>query len=221
MSIVIAAQNNNWTYDTLISNIADWLHRTDLNSQIPNFIKMGESKIFRLLNISEIQKTVTQTATVGSRFMDLPDGCGEIKAIFLDTWQPRELLIARTEEDLPVENSLSASPTYYCVSGGKIQFDCLADQAHSITIIYIEKLSLSSINQDNEILINHPDLYLYASLVAAMTYIRDDVRLPTFTALFETALEEARQKEARQKSIVNLRTDFPLNGSTFNINRGY
>lgn len=223
MTIVLSTPSTNWTYATLKSNVADWLHRTDatLVNRVADFIKLGEVDLFRLIKMQAIEKSVSLTMTVGSRVLNLPTGCAEIRALFDETNQPRERLIQYSEENTPVNTDLRAAPTYYCVTDGQLKFDCLADQAYLLTLLYVENQQLSDTNQTNEILEKYPDAYLYGALLHAAPYIVDDKRIGIWQSLYSKAIQDINAKEHLVRKNTQMRTDLPVLRNTFNINRGY
>lgn len=52
---------------TLRTTVADWLNRSDLsNSQLDQFIEMGESRVYEQLRVPALEKSVTMTVTDSS-----------------------------------------------------------------------------------------------------------------------------------------------------------
>jgi hypothetical protein len=64
------------TYTTLQSDVADYLHRTDLTAKIPGFISRAESALFRELNIKDVQAMVDDVTD--EDFITLPADFGSI-----------------------------------------------------------------------------------------------------------------------------------------------
>lgn len=224
MSIVLVSSSANWNYSTLQTNIADWLHRSDdsvMLARIPDFIKLGEADLFRQIKMQGIEKSIDLTMTIGSRFVDLPDSCAEIRALFDSTNQPKERVIQYSDENLPVNTELRGYPTYFSIEDGKLKFDCLADLAYMLTLMYTENQALSNTNQTNEILEKYPDAYLYASLLQAAPYIADDKRIGVWQSYYSKIIQDINKKEHVIRKNTLMRTDLPVLRDTFNINRGY
>ena len=60
---------------------------------------------------------------------------------------------------------------------------------------------LSDSNQSNEILANHPDVYLYGALYFASTFIRgmDQATVAQFKAQYEAALKQVEEADEKDK----------------------
>ena len=60
------------SYTTLKSTIADYLARSDLTSQIPDFITLAENRLRRDLRIRQMLKYVTTNTVAGDGTVALP-----------------------------------------------------------------------------------------------------------------------------------------------------
>lgn len=209
------------SYSELKTAVADYAHRTDLTSKIPDFIVSAESRINRLLSMAKMETDASLSMTPDSRYVAYPSDMGQPIALWLETYLPRWEIIYKTPTELPVTSNVAAPPNYYTVDGSNLAFDYKADQAHSLTFRYVKKLSLSDSVTTNAILEEYPDIYLYGSLVECAKYTRDMDLLNLSQQVFNTAIEEANDAEARVYSNAKLSTEIPVGGNTFNINRGY
>jgi hypothetical protein len=206
-------------YDDLVTNVADWLHRDDLTDRIPDFIKLGESRINRGMASRLAETEVALTATIGSRFIELPGGFKQSFGLWLTLYTQRREIIYRVPEQLRITTA-SGLPYYYTIDGSNIAFDCPASQAYTYALRYKALYDLIN-TETNYLLDNYPGLYLYATLLEAAIYIRDDERMSTWGDLFKTELEEAKKSEAQNKNNSTLSVDGSLvNQSRFNINTG-
>jgi hypothetical protein len=78
----LAADTSNGSYkptQTLQTAIANFLARSDLNSQIPEFIQLAEARINRELETREQEKRSTATLQVGDEYIALPNDLREIR----------------------------------------------------------------------------------------------------------------------------------------------
>lgn len=58
---------------TLRTTVADWLNRSDLtNAQLDQFIEMGEAKVYELLRVPALEKSVTYTITSDEPYLIIP-----------------------------------------------------------------------------------------------------------------------------------------------------
>lgn len=210
------------SYSDLKATIADWLHRTDLTAQIPDFISLAEAKINRNLALPSGEVDASLVMVPGSRYVALTSDFNTPIALWIETYLPRRKLIPMIPSELPVNTALSAQPQYWSVDGSNLAFDCLADQAYSLTLRYAKNYQLSDIVTTNYILQNYPDIYLYGALIQSVSYTKDLSNLQTYNAMFEAAMFEAAKDQNKQKAIAPLRTEvMPMRPERFNINRGY
>lgn len=200
------------TYSELSTALANYLHRDDLTARIPEFIAIGESYLNRKLRVKEMEESATITPSQSVRYVALPTGFMEAIA-FTDSYGD-----PLTEVDSEVLERLAygigaGRPYYYRISS-RIDFEAVADTSYSFTMRYRKRLDLET-DLTNSVLTNHPDCYLYASLMQSSPYINDD-RIMTWKGLMDEAIKAANSQSNR--SLQLLRTE--LGGSTSNILRG-
>ena len=195
------------TYSELKTAVADWMHRNDLTSKIVDFVTLAESRINRQIRFNQQETETSLTATVGSRYITLPTGFIAPLGMwntFYDGY--REELTYASAEMLPVTDSRS-EPRYWGIDGNRIAFDCPSDQAYTYDFRYRGTDNLSDSNTDNWILLNHPDVYLYATLIEGAAYIRDMELMQVAKAGYDMALQEVLSKENRTKAKAVLFTE--------------
>ena len=69
------------TYTELKASVADWLNRTDLTTEIPDFISLAEAQMERTLRTR--QMLTRTTLTVDSEFETTPADFLEVRALKL------------------------------------------------------------------------------------------------------------------------------------------
>lgn len=155
------------TYSELKTAIADFLHRTDLTSQLGGFIERAEAALFREINIKDLRVSVSGTTT--GEYATLPTDFSEVVRV--------TCTYSGTEYDLdygsqPIDYTMTA-PKYYSLENNKLRiFGTSTGQAY--TLYYTPKMAaLSDSNTSNWLLENASDLYLYASSLEAAKYTRD------------------------------------------------
>lgn len=191
------------TYSELQTALANWLHRANLTSRIPEFIAMGEAYLNRKLRVKEMEASSTVTPSTTVRYVALPTGYMELISFTDDEGEPVTAVSAEELERLAYGTS-PARPYYYRVSS-RIDFEAVADQAYSFTLRYLKRLDLAT-DLTNSVLTNHPDCYLYASLMQSAPYIKDDARISTWNVMLNDAIKSANNQSTRSNQM--LRTDF-------------
>lgn len=176
-------------YTDLKAEVARYLHRTDLTSQIPTFIGMAEAALFRELNIRDLQTTAT--LTTAGEFAPLPVDFGTLVKL--------EGVVGGTTYALDYQSKPernadpSASPTVYAFESGQIRVYGAGDGV-TFTLHYTPKVeALSATNADNWLSVNAPDLYLFASCLEGAKYIRAGDLAQALTVMVAEKLEAVRR----------------------------
>lgn len=191
-------------YAELKAATAGWLHR-DLAAQIPDFIVLAETGINRIAQVRSMENEVALTLATGARSIALPTGFETPLAVWLGTTH-RHPLAPATPEELPISGS-AGCPTYWCVDGAAIAFDCPSDTARTVTLRYRGGFRLSDTAPTNALLTKHPDVYLYGTLLQAAPWIRDQAMLQTWQVFYDRAVKEVNATESRARAAAPLRTE--------------
>ena len=68
-------------YATLQSAIANWLHRSDLGTVIPDFIALAEQELSNDLDAREMEARVNLVTIAGEQYVDLPTDVLEMRRL--------------------------------------------------------------------------------------------------------------------------------------------
>jgi hypothetical protein len=180
-------------YAGLQTEVANYLHRNDLTSQIPTFISIAESMIFRELSVDDMEVSVTGTTSGG--YAALPADFDRVtrvsvtyggSALALDYLNPAD-----------VSTTSTAYPKFYTIENNQLKIIQSGDVSY--TLYYIPKIApLSVSNATNWLLENAQDLYLYASSLEGAKYIRSAEQTASLSALVVTLLDSIRRQSARR-----------------------
>lgn len=156
------------THDELVESIINWSHRRDLDALVPDFILLTEDEIYNnqreTLKLKQLEKTSTASLTTTSRFLALPDGFSAMRSSRLDIVNEVGFIQYRTPDQLKRFDK-EGQPWFYTIIGTQFEFDRVPDETYTIEIQYYGKdLALTVSNQTNEVLTNHPTIYLYGAL---------------------------------------------------------
>lgn len=197
------------TYAELKSAVADWLDRGDLAGRIPDFIALAEARLDRVLRLRRMETEQVLNLAAGARSVTLPAGFREALGLWRIAPEGRIALRFVTPGQLPVSTA-AGRPDRWTIDGGSIAFERPGANAASYALRMLGRLSLSDAAPTNPALQDHPDLYLFATLMEAAPYLRDAELLQMFAARLEAALAEARAQEARRGSLARLSVEAPL-----------
>ena len=178
-------------YSALKTSIANYLGRTDLTNQIPDFITLAETRLQRELRTRPMLKSATATMTGGDNTVGLPTDFLEMRDIFIQG-NPRQPVSymspsaftrnARAEE--------SGKCIDYTILGSEMAFAPIPDSAYVLEMLYYYKPdALSDTNPSNVFLANYPDALLYGALAQAEPFLMNDARIATWAGLYDSAIE--------------------------------
>ena len=189
------------SYSELQTAVGSWLNRSDLTSNIPDFIKLAEASFNRVLRTRNQIKRAT--STVSTQFVTQPTDLLELYNIQINSDPIRRLeQVSLTKiDELKEGSSRSGKPLYFSITGADFELYPSPDTSYTLELIYYSTISsLSDTNTSNFLLTNHPDIYLYGTLVQAEPYLMNDERIGTWGTLLGKAIEELRVSDERSQT---------------------
>jgi len=206
------------TYTELKAALADWLHRTDLTSQIVDFIDLAEVEINSEIRTRQMQVDETLSLTSGTKTVALPSRyIDPISLELVITGENNTPLFYVSPQNISSNTATSSRPVFWTINGDNIEFEYLADQTYSLSFRMLKGYDLAA-TETNDLLTKYPGLYLFGALLQAAPYMVDDQRIGTWQNSYDKALSKAKKVEGRNSRLVTLRTEFPLSGASRNSN---
>jgi len=185
-------------YGTLKTAIADTLNRDDLASVIPQFVSLAQAQFNR--KIRSHRQITRGSLTIDAQFEALPTDWLETIRITMDA-SPIRVLTQISMDDLTryrtaIDNTTDA-PVYFSHNGTDIELFPTPSTSYTGEITYYAKVTALSADADtNWLLTNHPDVYLYGSLVHTAPYLKDDARLVVWAGLLAQGMSEIEDETA-------------------------
>lgn len=179
------------TFVTLKASIANWLHRSDLTTVIPDFVALAEADIAKDLRIAAMESVASGTLT------------GETLAFPTRFVDARRLLVGGYEylyESPGVygEFSRQGETAYIYTIQGQNFYILNGASGDSYTLTYYAMFAgLSDDSDTNWLLTNHPEVYLFGSLRSAAIYLSDDNAMSKYSALYTAAISKLRTADRR------------------------
>ena len=174
------------TYAGLHASIAAYLKRSDLTSQIPDFIVLAEARIARDLRIRSQVTSTTLTTVAGQQWVALPTGWLEFENVTV-SGNPDQQLNYVNIQHLDTKypgNSTTGLPAVYSIEGQQILFGPTPDTAYTVPVLYYKRYDPLATTPTNWLLANHPSIYLYAALAEAAPFLYEDDRAPFWEAKY-------------------------------------
>lgn len=195
------------TYSELKTAVANYLARTDLTDQIPDFIRFAELRLRRELRIRQMLKSVTTTTTAGDSTVELPSDFLEIRDFVVVTNPVQPLTYSSPAIfSRNTRSTESGKPLDYTILSTEFQLAPIPDSAYTVKLLYYYAPTfLSDSNTSNAFIANAPDALLYASLLEAEPYIMNDARINTWGGMYDRAISTlTKSDESAQYSGVPL-----------------
>jgi hypothetical protein len=160
------------TYSGLQASVANFLARTDLGTEIIDFIALTEAEFNRELRIRPMETTIS--FTIDAETETLPTGFLGVRSFFLNSSGKQVLtFITPYQQHQTQGSSTTGLPKAYSIEGSNFRFSPIPSGTSTETLTYYKAFdALSNTNTSNYILLNHPNVYLYGALYHASNFIR-------------------------------------------------
>jgi hypothetical protein len=195
------------TYSDLQTSIANYLARSDLTSQIPDFITFAENRLRRELRIRQMLKSVTTATVSGDNTIEIPADFLQVRdfVVMTNPIQPLSYSSPSALSNDPRASEVGV-PLSYTILANDFQVSPAPDGIYTVKLLYFSAPAyLSSSNTSNVFLTTAPDALLYASLIEAEPYLMNDARINTWGTMYDRAIASlAKSDEEGQYSGVPL-----------------
>jgi hypothetical protein len=193
------------TYGELKTAVGSWLNRSDLTSYVADFVRLAEQRIYfgsdgtfqsQPLRVPAMEAQTTGTVTGGSS-ISFPTRYLEAIRFQVSNGSTSWSLDYITPVQYARESNNTGYPSYYTYLNNTIVVD--GDSSVSYTLDYYQSLDLFTTDSDtNWILTNAPGIYLYASLLEAEPFLRDDNRLQIWHGMLRSAASALNRSTNKQ-----------------------
>tara|TARA_X000001382_G_scaffold115983_1_gene94999 strand:- start:32 stop:631 length:600 start_codon:yes stop_codon:yes gene_type:complete len=159
-------------YGDLKTSIANWLNRTDLTNEIPDFIELAENRIFHEVRVPTNEKTIVLTLS-SDGYATLPSDFLEVKDIFFNYEPLDRVSLTKLYE----YTDRSGKPTCFARETYRLKFfptPTVSSSDEMRMIYYYDVGRLNNTATTNVMLSTAPQLYLYGSLVEASNFLGSD-----------------------------------------------
>ena len=190
------------TFAELKTSIADFLNRDDLSTTSETFISLAEANFNR--DIRHWRMETRKTSVLNTQFTELPTDFLESIRMNLDTADHDVLEMVGTAEISKLRAdalNTQGKPNYFSIVDGSIEVFPTPDGTYTLQMLYYQKINaLTSVNTTNWLLTNHPDVYLYGSLINSAPYLGEDNRLAVWASLYQNAVTNINNEADRAKN---------------------
>lgn len=178
-------------YSDLQASVAGYLGRSDLTTQIPDFIRFAEIRLGRELRTRLMLNSATAPTIANDARVALPTDFLEIRDLFIQG-NPRRPLsyMSPSAFSREAKADVIGLPVFYTLLASEFQFAPVPDAIYTLEVLYYSKPTfLSTANTSNVFLANYPDALLYGSLIEAEPYLINDARSQLWSTLYDRAIK--------------------------------
>jgi hypothetical protein len=194
------------TYGTLKTAVASYLNRSDLTSNIPDFITLGSRRIWyggaapyesEPLRIPAMQ--AQDTGSISGGYIAFPTRFVEPIRVAATVGGSTWSLNYVSPDGFEGKFDNAVLPDVYTYLNNAIY--TAVTTAASYTLDYYKAFAAFSADADtNWIIDNAPDLYLYSALVEAAPFLADDPRINLWFGLYRSSVVSLNRSTKRQGS---------------------
>jgi hypothetical protein len=172
--------------------IADWLNRSDLSAQIPDFLTLAQLKINRRLSI--VEQEILAEITPVAQATSLPVGTKFVISVSDSQGHRLEPVSMSEILDYAAE---SGSVSRYSVSGDKLYVapTPAATNVDKLSVLYSADKDLNG-GDSGPVLLQ--DIYLNAALHEAYVYLKDDGRVAYFKGMVDEGVSNVQARRSKQ-----------------------
>jgi hypothetical protein len=173
-------------YADLKAAVGTWVNREDMASVIPDFIRLAEARIYRVLRTPAMEVTTSLNISTTTGKANIPSDFLEARDLILEgnskTIQLTRRPYGEVQTNANTNNKSSSAPGDWARVGQEFIVAPFPDAEYTIRLYYYKQLAaLSDTNQTNYLTTESPDLVLFGALSEAAIYLKD----PEMEAVWE------------------------------------
>jgi hypothetical protein len=101
--------------------------------------------------------------------------------------------------DIHRASDATGKPIYYSIMQNNIEFAPAPDGDYTIEIVYYQKVPALSSNSTNWLLTDHPDAYLYGTLMHSAPYLQADERIGVWAGKYQQVIQQITTSDEKAK----------------------
>lgn len=185
-------------FTSLKAALEEWLGDDDIASRSADFVTLAEASLNRRLRVSPMLATIGPTALPTTLIIQFPADHLAKSSLRLVGSRPLEY---RTPEDfwsrVGANVAVAANPQIFTIQSNSYVLAPGSSGGQYLLTYYQKIPALTDTNQTNWLIVQAPDLYLYASLLVSSPYLADRGRLEEWNGMVEKAITELQDSDFR------------------------
>ncbi|PZQ77941.1 MAG: hypothetical protein DI563_01930 [Variovorax paradoxus] len=186
------------TYTELQTTVIEWANRGDAKYQarVPDFIRLGEGRIFRRLRVSAMIKAVNLASVIGTREVALPADWAEFRDV--RGYDGAPLSVATADEIYSLGQR--SDDSIFAIEGGKLILGDMPSTVYNLPVRYYAKPDPLATTPTNWLLSSAPAAYLYAALIEGAMYVKNPDDAGRWGTLLDRVIGELQDEDRRARS---------------------
>ena len=194
-------------------NYAGWDAGGVLDEVLPDIIRMAEVRMQQDLRLRQMERGGWRLTVPGESDVWLPekrtpgdwDVFMDMREIWLEGNPNANITYAAPDAYTDIA-AQSGAPLAYTIVGRSLRLAPVPDKAYTIRLVYYAEIPpLSQDKQPtNDLLLAYPNLYLYATLVESVGYLRTSVPASDWISLYASLKAEAQDKDRQARFSKNI-----------------
>jgi hypothetical protein len=197
--------------------VLDYAGRSDLSAQADGFVLLAEGLIKREMVADVYTATLDETDRVAGGVYTLPAGVVEVRVVRITDGSAQRALEQKSLAELRTLPSASAM-SWFAVNGPTIELRGVPETDAEIELHYFgHPVALDADGDENDLLDEHPALYVYGSLFHLYQYTQDVELAQAALDTFSDALRKLNEAAGRKLGGASVRGPYYFGPVT----RGY
>ncbi len=220
------------SYSTLITNIGENLHRTDIASPAAEWItdaetvmNYGDGDDIEGLRTGAQETITTLTCTNGTQTVALPSDYLEIRKLYITIGGIRVEMVQRPTLPMGMDelSNIGNIPRTFIITGSNLYLFPIPNSAYVLTIDYYAKIGpLSASPYTNWLLTMAPDAYRSGAIAYGGAWLGPSFNVTPWYTRFKKALDMLNSQDMSRFDKTTLRTEVAsLQASQYNILTGW
>lgn len=187
------------TYANMTTALVSWLNRegfSSLTDRTDDLLAIAQRRIERECDLNAMLGVAS--LTVDAQSEDKPADLLRVRSMtYSEGTGATEIQPATLNQVLMY--GAQSSPTRYAMVGDKLYFGPSPDQSYTVTLIYYKSMGvLTSENTTNWLTANAPEFLLWAAMLEACLFLKDDARSQVWEGRYNQIKTEVLNAEERQ-----------------------
>jgi hypothetical protein len=185
-------------FGELKTKLLAYSHRADLSGEAAGFVSLAEGLIRRELRAYETSATLTDSDRVADGLYALPATVDEVRTIYSSD-QGVSYSLEQVSATQLRELAGSAPVMWFTTRGSQIEFRGVPGTGATLEVLYLgHPAALSADGDTNDLLTDHPALYLYGALFFLYQYTQDLELAQAALDTFSDTIEKLNQLHGRK-----------------------